>query len=176
MRERERERRPNKRDRAATILLLARLRAHTERDHAHAPFFNSSFGARIQFSPNQVIYGDEFIHLSSPAYLKPRLSTANFIGDPFNLKAKPCQADDKTNCNPHEMVNARLAVSNMFRSRKQNKLPPIVDQLLLTPAHKLSKQIKDGSVSGQFQCHLYRPQINIETELTLSLSLSPFTC
>lgn len=35
----------------------------------------------------------------------------------------------------------------MFNSKKQVKLAPIGDQLLLTPAHKLSKMIKDGNVS-----------------------------
>lgn len=36
---------------------------------------------------------------------------------------------------------------NMFSGKKQQKLPPIVDRHLLMPAHKLSKLIKDGSVS-----------------------------
>lgn len=49
-----------------------------------------------------------------------------------------------------KMLNLTITVSNMFNSKKQNKLPPIADRLLLTPAHKLSKQIKDGSVSSLY--------------------------
>lgn len=49
--------------------------------------------------------------------------------------------------NIDKMLNLTTTVANMFNSRKQNKLPKISDPLLLQPAHKLSKQIKDGSVS-----------------------------
>lgn len=35
----------------------------------------------------------------------------------------------------------------MFNTTKQGKLAPITDQLLLTPAHKLSMMVKEGSVS-----------------------------
>lgn len=35
----------------------------------------------------------------------------------------------------------------MFGGKQKQKLPPIVDQYLMMPAHKLSKLIKDGTVS-----------------------------
>lgn len=40
----------------------------------------------------------------------------------------------------------------MFNRKKQNKLAPIEDQILLTPAHILSKQIKDGQLSSERVC------------------------
>lgn len=49
------------------------------------------------------------------------------------------------------MLNLTITATSMFNSRKQNKLPPISEPLLLQPAQKLSKQIKDGSVSNQIK-------------------------
>lgn len=59
-----------------------------------------------------------------------------------------------TTLTAYKMLNLTIAVSNMFNSKKQGKLPPISDQLLLMPAHKLSKMIKDGSVSSVFNYRL----------------------
>lgn len=48
----------------------------------------------------------------------------------------------------------------MFTGKKHRKLAPIDDQLLLTPANKLSKLIKEGSLSSAKLCQLYIDRIN----------------
>lgn len=45
------------------------------------------------------------------------------------------------------IIVAIAKASKMFKLKGHEKLPPISNDLLLMPAHKLSAQIKDGSVS-----------------------------
>uniref|UniRef100_A0A6G1S4Y9 Fatty-acid amide hydrolase 2 n=1 Tax=Aceria tosichella TaxID=561515 RepID=A0A6G1S4Y9_9ACAR len=58
-----------------------------------------------------------------------------------------------------KMLNATLAIANVFNPRKQGKLPAISEQLLMTPAHKLSKMIKDGQLSSSRLCQLVSERI-----------------
>lgn len=57
------------------------------------------------------------------------------------------------------MLTSTVAIANIFNSRRNSRIPPIVDQLLTTPAHKLSKQIKDGSLSSEKLCQVYVDRI-----------------
>lgn len=51
-------------------------------------------------------------------------------------------------------------VTRMFTGKKQRKLGALDDQLLLTPANKLSKLIKEGSLSCTKLCQLFIDRIN----------------
>jgi fatty acid amide hydrolase 2 len=58
-----------------------------------------------------------------------------------------------------KILNATLAVANVFNPRKQGKLPAIAEPLLLRPAHQLSQMIKDGQLSAVRLCQLASERI-----------------
>lgn len=53
------------------------------------------------------------------------------------------------------MLAAAIALTNIFNSKQQNKLPLLAHEILNSPAHELSKQIKDGSLTASKLCVLY---------------------
>lgn len=70
-----------------------------------------------------------------------------------------------------KMLSWTIALSNVFNKKKQNKLEPIGDSLLVTPAYKLSQQIREGKLKSEGLCErlierakLVQPHLNCITQ------------
>lgn len=58
-----------------------------------------------------------------------------------------------------KVLNATIAMANVFNPRKQAKLPAMAEPVLMTPAHKLSRLIREGQLSSVRLCQLVSERI-----------------